>query len=174
MKKKLPALRDTLIIRAVAQGWGVHLHKLGPPPLGPAPPRGMLSCEAPPIDEFQPNQSSPSNKKARDTMDSITCITKSRRASENSMHRWILTAVPLQKCSKIDESTQRQPAALDPAEPAQFQHSHCKRHPLIALEQYSKVWRVNFKSIRRADFNSRSSKSTTARQPTARSKRGAI
>jgi len=63
-EKILPALRDTLIIRAVARGRGVHLHKLGPPPLGPAPPRGMLSFEAPPIDEFQPNQSSPQQQKS--------------------------------------------------------------------------------------------------------------
>jgi len=56
------------------------------------------------IDQFQPNRASPSNKKARNPLDSITCITKSRRPSENSMHGSILPAVPLQKRSKIDET----------------------------------------------------------------------
>jgi len=49
---------------------------------GPAPPRGMLLFEAAPIDQFQHHRAIPSNKKARNTMDSITCKRKSRRACE--------------------------------------------------------------------------------------------
>jgi len=58
----------------------------------------------PPINRFKQNRDSPSNKKVRNTMDSITCTRKSRRPRENSMHRSILTAVPLQQQAKNDQN----------------------------------------------------------------------
>jgi len=62
---------------------------------------------------------------------------------------------------KSTESTQRQPATLDPAEPAQFQHAHHDGDPLISLFDRFKYWRINFELVGGSFFGSSSSTEST-------------
>jgi len=121
-----------------------------PPPLCPC--CHVIRCQS-----INSSPSSPRNKKARNTTDSITYARKSRRPSEKSFNRSILTVITVQKQPKKDENAlSRAPVSTNTAEPAQFQHAHCNGNPFISLVDPFKYWLIRFKSLRRLYFGSSS------------------
>ena len=128
--------------------------------------------EAAPIDQFQPNQTSPSNKKVLNTLDSFTCIKKSRRPTENSIDQSIRTAITVQKHAKKPKHPVESPVSTDTAEWRQFRVAHRNGDPLIALVAPFKYWRLQFKLVRRAEFQQQrqQNQQTDCSKPTDRLK----